>query len=34
MAKDEALMEKTWNEIYEVISKDRPAVEKALKGDP
>ncbi|KAI1193511.1 short-chain dehydrogenase/reductase [Nemania serpens] len=33
MAKDEALMEKTWDEIYEVISKDRPAVEKALKGE-
>ncbi|KAI1739060.1 short-chain dehydrogenase/reductase [Xylaria scruposa] len=33
MAKDEALMRKTWDEVYEVISKDRPAVEKALKGD-
>ncbi len=32
MAKDEALMRKTWNEIYDVISKDRPAVEKALKS--
>ncbi|KAI0398683.1 short-chain dehydrogenase/reductase [Xylaria palmicola] len=32
MAKDEALMTKTWNEIYDVVSKDRPAVEKALKG--
>ncbi|KAI0855304.1 short-chain dehydrogenase/reductase [Xylaria cubensis] len=32
MAKDEALMGKTWDEIYEIISKDRPAVEKALKG--
>ncbi|KAI0537159.1 short-chain dehydrogenase/reductase [Xylaria digitata] len=32
MAKDEVLMRKTWDEIYEVISKDRPAVEKALKG--
>ncbi|KAI8630445.1 short-chain dehydrogenase/reductase [Xylariaceae sp. FL1651] len=32
MAKDEVLMGKTWDEIYEVITKDRPAVEKALKG--
>ncbi|KAI1425925.1 short-chain dehydrogenase/reductase [Xylaria sp. FL1777] len=32
MAKDEVLMRKTWDEIYEVISKDRPAVEKALNG--
>ncbi|KAI1748129.1 short-chain dehydrogenase/reductase [Xylaria castorea] len=32
MAKDEALMGKTWDEIYEIISKDCPAVEKALQG--
>ncbi|KAI0183716.1 short-chain dehydrogenase/reductase [Xylaria flabelliformis] len=30
MAKDEALMNKTWDEVYEVIAKDRPAVERAL----
>ncbi|KAI0965236.1 short-chain dehydrogenase/reductase [Xylaria arbuscula] len=33
MAKDEALMRETWDEIYEVISEGRPAVDKALKGN-
>ncbi|KAI1298821.1 short-chain dehydrogenase/reductase [Xylaria venustula] len=32
MAKDEALMRQTWDEIQEVISEGRPAVEEALKG--
>ncbi|KAI0199350.1 short-chain dehydrogenase/reductase [Astrocystis sublimbata] len=32
MAKDEVLMKKTWDEICEVISKDHPAVHKALRS--
>ncbi|KAI0429065.1 short-chain dehydrogenase/reductase [Xylaria sp. FL1042] len=32
MAKDKVLMSKTWDEIFEVIFEDRPAVEKALHG--
>ncbi|KAI1259747.1 short-chain dehydrogenase/reductase [Xylariaceae sp. FL1019] len=33
MAKDEILMKRTWDEIWEVISKDRPELEKALNGE-
>lgn len=33
MAKDEGLMKQTWDEVWDVITKDRPELHKTLHGD-